>query len=236
MSSLKAIIIDDENAAIGYLKKLIEEFTPQVQVICTASNALEAVKKIKSHPVDLIFCDIEMPGGTGFDFLEAIDSINYKIIFTTAYDAYALKAFKMKADGYLMKPIDVDDLEDLVEKFMVEKVKPGSENNTVLSFRTQESVEFVKSQDVIRIKGEGNYSTIFVKNGQKIVVSKNLKQLQEQLPVDSFLKTHKSHIINPTHIVRFIKTAGGYFEMIDQSTVPVSRRKKETILKQLTSK
>lgn len=232
---LNAIIIDDESAAISYLSSLIEEYIPQVKIVATASNALEGIKQLNAHKVDLIFLDIEMPSGTGFDLLEAIDSSNYKIVFTTAYADFALKAFKVKADGYLLKPIDIDDLEEIIDKLSTQDQQETPNDNRI-AFRTQESIEYIAPENIIRIEGEGNYAAIYLTENKRLVVSKNIKQIEAILPPDLFLKSHKSHIINRAHVLRFVKTDDGHFEMTDGSIVPVSRRKKESILEQITKK
>ena len=228
---LNAVIIDDESAARSYLKSLIDEYIPTVKVIDTAPNAIAGIALLNNHKVDIIFLDIEMPGGSGFDLIEAINTANYKVVFTTAYEKFALDAFKVQADGYLLKPIDIDELEDLIEKFSLEN-NPVKSSSRV-TFRTQESIEFVKPEDIIRVEGDGNYSTVYLINGEKLVITKNMKQMEDVLNQKFFVKTHKSHLANINHIIRFVKTEGGHFEMIDDSQVPVSRRKKEAILIQV---
>lgn len=230
-----SIIIDDETAAIGYLESLIKEFIPEVEVVATANNALEGVKCLKEHKVDILFCDIEMPGGSGFDLINAINPEDYKIVFTTAYADFALRAFKINADGYLLKPIDIDDLEDLIQKFVRERQLAPKHSSRVV-FKTHESIEYVDPKDIIRVEGDGNYSTVYVADGSKIIVSKNMKQVEELLPHPYFLKTHKSYLVNKNHIARYVKQDGGHFEMSDKSIVPVSRRKKEELLKMLEEK
>lgn len=224
-----ALIIDDESHARSFLSKLIEEYIPRIEVVGIASSALEGIKLMKNVDPDIIFLDIEMPNGNGFDFLDAVDRGRTKIIFTTAYQEFALNAIKYKADGYLLKPIDLDDLEELIESLQFQE-KKTSDSLTRIVFKTLDSIEYVLPAEIIRVESDGNYSTIYKVDGKKLVISKNMKQIEAELPSTLFIKTHKSHLINLTQIVRYVKTDGGYFELSDGSIVPLSRRKKEEIL------
>lgn len=230
---LKAIIIDDERAGREYLSNLITEFIPSIKVIGIADSALSGMKLLVNNEIDIIFLDIEMPNGTGFDFVESIQKEKYKIVFTTAHKKYAHEAFKVHADAYLIKPIDLDDLEEVTNH--LENTNSAINISEKIAFKTQDSIEYIEPKNIIRVEGEGNYSTVFSLGRKKIVISKNLKQLEELLSHSFFIKTHKSHIINKNHIERFVKTEGGHFEMIDKSIVPLSRRKKELILSLLDS-
>ncbi|MFT5820135.1 MAG: two-component system LytT family response regulator [Crocinitomix sp.] len=229
---LKAIIIDDESKARSFLSNLINEFVEGIEVVGTADSVLNGIKLLKTVKPDLIFLDVEMPGGTGFDFLDTIDYNNYKIIFTTAHSKFAVDAFQYRADGYLLKPIDLDDLIKLSED-----LKPESESQNLfperITFKTQESIEYVDAEDIIRIESDGNYSSVFRVRDKKLVITKNMKQMEAMLGHSFFIKSHKSHLINAKHIVRFVKADGGHFEMIDGSKVPLSRRNRESILKKL---
>jgi two-component system LytT family response regulator len=233
---LKAIIIDDETPARSFLSSLLEEYVENVEVIGTANSALEGLKLLKTVKPDLIFLDIEMPGGNGFDFLDAIERGIYKIIFTTAHKEFALNAIKYKADGYLLKPIDLDDLEDLVKGLIEIPQKNNESTNNRIAFRTQESIEYLRPEDIIRVESDGNYATVFSMNAKKLIITKNMKQMEGTLNQPFFIKPHKSHLINTNFILRFMKPDGGFFEMIDGSRVPLARRNKEAILNYLDSK
>lgn len=230
-TNLTAIIIDDESKARSFLSNLIKEYVEELKVIGTADSVINGIKLLKTAKPDLIFLDVEMPGGNGFDLLDAIDYDNYKIIFTTAHKEFAIEAFQYRADGYLLKPIDLDDLillsRDLHLGYKTNKILPER-----ITFKTQENIEYIKAEDIIRIQSDGNYSTIFRINGKKLVITKNMKQVESMLEHSFFIKSHKSHLINSKFIVRYIKT-DGHFEMIDESTVPLSRRNRESILKRL---
>ncbi len=229
---LKAIIIDDESKARSFLSNLINEFVDRIEVIGTADSVLNGIKLLKTVKPDLIFLDVEMPGGNGFDLLDAIDYSNYKIIFTTAHKEFAVEAFQYRANGYLLKPIDLDDLIKLSEELNAD-LPPNNIFPERITYKTQESIEYVKARDIIRIESDGNYSTVFRISGKKLVITKNMKQMEAQLGHPFFIKPHKSHLINSKFIVRYIKTDGGEFEMIDGSRVPLARRNKEAILKHL---
>ncbi len=228
---MKVLIIDDEKPAREYLESIIVSYFADLEVVGSAKSVLEGIKILKTTAVDLVFLDVEMPHIDGFDFLELIPETKSKIIFTTAHEKYAVKAFSVRADGYLLKPVDVDDLTDLINHLF----KPNTDTNTdtKIAFHTQTRVEYVDKNEIIRAEGEGNYTTIYLVNNDKIVVSKNLKEVEKLLPDMFFIKTHQSHIVNKSCIVRFIKIEGGHFEMTDNSTVPVSRRNKKEVLNQL---
>ncbi|MFD1551570.1 hypothetical protein DNU06_03305 [Putridiphycobacter roseus] len=226
--NLKAIIIDDEQGGINYLSSIITEFVPNLELVGTANSVNEGLKILLKQKVDIIFLDIEMPNETGFDFIKSIDRSAYKIIFTTAHSEYAVDAFNVFADGYLMKPIVIDELIELI--IYLTKNDAVKEEHGKLVIKTKETIEAISLEDIIRIESEGNYSTIYTLNRNRIVISKSIKQLEENLSSDLFVKTHKSHIINKNHIKRYVKLEGGYFEMSDASQVPLSRRKKEEVL------
>ena len=228
---LKAIIIDDESAGRNFLNSLINEYIESIEVVGTATSALEGAKLLQSVKIDVIFLDVEMPNGSGFDFMDAIDHKKYKIILTTAYKDFAIKAFKYNVFGYLLKPIDIDDLEEISSRLLdamnqIEEIKR-------IAFRTAESIEYIDPSDIIRVETEGNNATIYCISERKLVVSKNMKQIEELLTSEQFIKTHKSHLVNKSYIKRYIKQDGGEFEMIDGSTAPLSRRNREEILKKL---
>ena len=228
---LKAIIIDDESAGRNFLNSLINEYIESIEVVGTATSALEGAKLLQSVKIDVIFLDVEMPNGSGFDFMDAIDHKKYKIILTTAYKDFAIKAFKYNVFGYLLKPIDIDDLEEISSR-LLDAMNPIEEIKRI-AFRTAESIEYIDPSDIIRVETEGNYATIYFISERKLVVSKNMKQIEELLTSEQFIKTHKSNLVNKSYIKRYIKQDGGEFEMIDGSTAPLSRRNREEILKKL---
>jgi two-component system LytT family response regulator len=230
---MKVLIIDDEIDAREYLEKIIQEFVPILTVIANVESSLDALKVLSKQEIDVIFLDIEMPNINGFEFLELIKSSEYKIIFTTAHNEYALKAFGVYADGYLLKPIDIDDLQTLT-KHLSNSQKSISEQNKI-AFKTHSRIEYIKPTHIIGVKGEGNYSTIFSLNKKKITVTKGIKQIEKLLNESYFIKTHKSYILNKTYIERFIKEEE-CFEMTDGTKIPLSSRKKTSVLHSLDDK
>lgn len=233
-----ALLIDDEESGTEYLSNLIKEFVPQINVVATGNSVIEGLKRLKEHEnsIDVIFLDIEMPNGNGFDFVEVIDADKYKIVFTTAHHEFALKAFEVYAFGYLLKPIDLSDLETLVEKLKQSSERQGTlpvSNDYTIGLKTMESIEYIKESTIIRIESEVGYSTVHTSDGRLILVSKNLKEIADTLQGDWFLKPHKSFVVNKNFVMRFSKGMGGFLILSDGSEIPVARRRKDQVLKEL---
>ncbi len=240
----KAIIVDDEQHCQVTLKKILEWNCPGVEVIQTCSSVDEAGKYLSENTVDIVFLDIEMPGKNGFDLLYEMSSLDFDVVFTTAYDEFALEAFKTNAVAYLLKPIDKDELvaavkkiEDLrSDRFTKEKLldlynlmtKSNREIHKV-AIPTQEGIEFVRADDIIRCEAEGNYTHIHIKNEKTIFIAKTLKQVELLLKDFHFFRPHNSHLINLKYIKSYSKGAGGSLKMEDDSIVPVSRYRKEDL-------
>lgn len=238
---LKALIVDDEVAGAALLKKLLDRYCENVNVIGIAYSVKSAADKIKAMTPDVVFLDIEMPFGSGFDLLKEIKDINIRVIFTTAHSRYALKAFRYNAIDYLLKPIDPDELMEAVKK-CEERKKPESQDfkrienllNTMsqdnkiikVPLHTQDGIVFYDSAQVIRIEADGNYTIIYIEGGHKVTSSRALKDYEEMLPGKEFFRIHKAHLININHINRYIKGEGGEVIMSDGSCLEVSRYKK----------
>lgn len=237
---IDTVIIDDEQAAQITLMKFLQMHCPNVNIVGTADGVEEGLKLLDSKPVDLVFLDIKMNDGTGFDLLKKLPSINFNLVFTTAYDEYALKAFKHSAIDYLLKPIDPLELIDAVGK--VAKVTPEESNSSAqrvdsmlelyqdkkfdkIAIPSVDEFHFVRIADIIRCEASSNYTIIYLNNGKKIVAPKTLKEFEELLTSDGFFRVHQSHLINLSHIQQFLKTKNK-LRMSDDSEVEVSRRKK----------
>jgi two-component system LytT family response regulator len=246
-----AIIIDDEAKGRLALREKLLAYCPGVKVVGEASDGEEAISLIKNCHPQIIFLDIEMPRMNAFEMLNEIKEKDFHIIFTTAYDQYAIKAIKYAAFDYLLKPIDIEELKTAVAK--VEMTTGSIDSNQTkkqveilqlnmqatkkqlfkLAIPSLEGLLFYDIKDIIRLEANSNYTNIFLKNHVKIVASKTLKDFGELLPEDIFFRCHHSHIINLRYIKRYLKGDGGQIEMHDGSIVEVSRRKKEQFLKRI---
>lgn len=246
---LKAIILDDESKAIQSLSWELANFEEKIKVVETFTSPKEALSYIKSNRIDCLFLDIEMPTMDGFQFLGKIDKKDFAVVFTTAYDEYAIKAMKNDALDYLLKPIDTDDLEKTVEKIIKNhKISLDVDNNekieeVLLSFHkkiNQKKITisadgkliFLDPDEIIFIESDGNYSSIFLGTGKKIVITKKLKEVNELLSDDYFFRIHNSYIVNLDKIKEFYKT-DGYVMLDGNHKIPVSRQKKTEFLDKL---
>jgi len=246
---LKAIIIDDETHCITRLSELLKDFCgDNVQLLDSFSSVNEGISGIlKLHP-DVVFLDVQMNDKTGFDLLNEICDINFEVIFTTAYEKYAVQAFKFSAVDYLLKPVDADDLVAAVNK--LNKKISGNEisqkintlfhnlkNNQAskrISIPTVDGISFVEINDIIRCQSQINYTVIFLKDKQKITVAKTLKEFEELLSDYNFYRVHNSHLVNLDYIKKYHKGKGGTISMIDHSEIEVSSRRKEGLLQRLS--
>ena len=246
---IKSILIDDEPHNLENLNRLLEKNCSNIEVIAQSTSAEEGIELIKKLQPDLVFLDIEMPHKNGFQMLEAISNINFQVIFVTAYDKYVLKAIKSCALDYLMKPVVITELKEAVsrvskivfEKYENQKLKVLIDNlkninqPKKIALPTAEELFVVSIDDIIRCKGENNYTMFFLTNGTKVLVSKTLKEWDDLLSSYQFIRTHQSHLINSIHVNSFVKKDGGYILMKDGSTVSVSRYRKEETIHKLAS-
>ncbi len=242
---IKAIIVDDEQRSRDALNGLIERYCPEVFIIAQANGCLDGIEKAKKFNPDIVFLDIQMPDGSGFNFLEAFEKFNFEVIFTTAHDQYAIKAIRYSALDYLLKPIDPDELKAAVRKFMqkqdkgqinnnikvlLENLKSPSNESKKIILSTSEGMHIVSTDDIIRCESDDYYTKFFFLNATSILISKTLKQNEAILSDFNFIRPHKSHLINIKYIKNYLKVDGGYILMTDGSKIPVSRRKRESIV------
>ena len=244
---IRTIIIDDEPHCIHQLQELIKSSSVEFQVVATYMCLLDALKEIENMNIDLLFLDIRVQEDLAFDFLLKLKSINFEIIFTTAYHNYALRAFKFSAVDYLLKPIDPDDFEEAAQKVKLKlNQKTIAQNLDILlhnlekqdthkkiSLPTQEGLFFVEIQEIIRCQADVNYTHFHLWGNQKITVSKSLKFYEDLLSECNFFRIHNSHLINLIHIKKYTKGKGGYVTMADNSQLEVSTRRKEGFLKRI---
>ena len=249
---LTAIIVDDETPGIESLQILLKKHCPSVKIIGVANSIDEAEEKITSSNPDIVFLDIEMPDGTGFEILKRLKNINFNVIFTTAHDRYAIKAIKHDALDYLLKPIDSDELIEAIKKCEENKRKGTTYqpiqiealfdtfNQTKkiqkLPVKTLDGVVFINLNDIVRLAAHSNYTSIFLITGKKIVASKTLKEFEDLLADTNFFRIHNTHLINLAYVDKYIKGEGGSVIMSDSSEVEVSRAKKTELLSLLSLK
>ncbi len=243
---IRTIIVDDEQHCITRLEKLIaENCSEAIHLMDSFSSADEGIKGINKLRPDLVFLDIEINDKTGFDLLKQIENIFFKVIFTTAHDKYAVQAFKFSAVEYLLKPIDADDLKQAVDKLTV-KTAPNesSQKMEVLLHNMQNTSKricvpvinglvFLQVNEIVHCKSDVNYTTIFLKDKQNLMVAKTLKEFEELLSDYNFFRIHNSHLVNLAFIKSYNKGKGGYVTLIDGSELEVSTRRKEEFMKRL---
>ena len=243
---MKVIIIDDEQRARVSLQYLISEFLPEVEIVAECDGIPNAVKAIHKHKPDLVFLDIEMPGHSGLEILDFFDEkdLNFGIIFTTAYQEYAVKAFKLSAVDYLLKPINTQELTEAVKRFQklnTQKVKILNENLGRISTEEKKigiplnnGIELINPSEIIYIKGEGAYSEIHLSDGKKILASKNLKMFEESLAENSdFIRVHKSYMVNFKHLVSINKSNGGAIVVSNNMEIPYNTESYDLILEKI---
>jgi len=241
---VRAIIIDDEKASRDTLAGLLNRYCKNVDIIAQADGYVNGIECLKKLTPDVLFLDIQMPDGSGFKLLEDLPEIKFDVIFTTAYDQYAIKAIKYSALDYLLKPVLPDDLIDAVEKASGKQNKNETNDNVkvlisnvsnqnepkkiVLS--TAEKMHVIDIDDIIRCESDDYYTKFFFTDKKTLLISKTLKEHEEILGDKYFMRPHKSHLVNLKYIKSYSKIDGGYIIMSDDSKIPVSRRKKEKVL------
>jgi len=244
---IKALIVDDEQSSIDLLQWLIGQYCPDITTIKTAKSVSDALPLIQSFQPDLLFLDIQMPHENGFELLSAIENWNFEVIFTTAYNEYAIQAIRFSALDYLLKPVDETELVKAIERYHNKKVHKHATQGLFRNFMqnmTNEKkedfrlaladaseVRYVKLQEIIRLQADSNYTRIYLSNAKSFVSAKTLKEYDAILKTHGFLRVHKSHLVNPAHINYYNRQ--GYLHLHDGSVIEVARRKKEYLLQAL---
>jgi two-component system, LytTR family, response regulator len=245
MEKITAILIDDELSSLQNLQQKLIEFCPDIKIIASTQKPEEAIILIQQHKPDVIFLDIEMPRMNGFRMLDEINEFDFEIIFTTAYNHYAVDAIRMSAFDYLMKPIAIKDLQNAVERLAKQqqlhtKDKLGVLKNSLQNTRSQEEkiviptsegMEFIAINTILHIESSSNYSKIYFVDGKNILVTKLLKDFEEILLPYRFYRIHNSHLINLKYIEKYIKGEGGQVRLSNGTIIDIARRKKEEFLK-----
>lgn len=246
----KVLIIDDENKTRQLLMKMIDQLTlnEDLEVFAEGESVVSGLKAIKTIKPDILLLDIQMGDGTGFELLDLVDEINFKIIFITAHREYAIKAIKSAAMDYILKPVDNEELQtaliNAINQLKEEK-KPTLNQTSIqnngsteqiekIVLKTQESVYIIDLKDIVRCSSFKNYTTFYIVDGRKIVTSKTIKEYAKVLNEPDFVRCHRSHIINMNYFERYDKTMDGMIIMKDKTEVPLSRANKEHFFKRWT--
>jgi two-component system LytT family response regulator len=245
---IRTILVDDEIDSIRVLRRLLENYCPQVSIVGTAGGVETALPLIRETRPDLVLLDIEMAQGNAFDLLNQLQPIDFKVIFVTAFDNYAVRAFKYSAVDYLLKPVDIDDLRAAIsrvekkpdEHTVVQQMKMLLDNVGALNLPQQKmaiptitGLIFITVQDIIRFEAKGNYTSIYLSKGESILATRTIKDYEDILPETIFCRIHNSHIINLSRIKKYQKGRGGSVEMEDGSTIEVASRRRDEFLRRL---
>lgn len=243
---LKAVLIDDEESNLSSLKEKLASYCPQVQVIAACDNATKGIDAIDSLHPHIVFLDIEMPVMNGFIMLQQLIYKNFELIFTTAYDHYAIKAIRYSALDYLVKPIEIEELKAAVAKaeekrnhsypnpqieLLVEQLINKKNSFNRIAIPTTEGLQFIKVDDIIYLEASINYTHIYTTGQNKYIVSRTLKDFEDMLPAEIFLRIHSSYIINKNFAEKYIRGDGGRVVLSNGVTLDVSKRKKSEFLK-----
>ena len=248
---IKALIIDDEQKARNIIDHYIKNFIPEISEVRQADSVDAAIDLLKTYQPGIVFLDVEMPNKNGFDFLTEIKEPSFDVIFTTAYNQYAIQAIRFSALDYLLKPVDPDELKNAVlrhmekqesaqqKKELFDNLVANIEKKEVKDFKiavpSSEGVYFFMIDDILRMEADRSYTHIHLSNRKPFIASKTLKHFEEMLEEFKFIRTHKSHLVNPKHITR-ISNDNEFVLLTDGSKVEVSRRKKEEVQQQLNLK
>lgn len=245
MNRLITVIIDDEQDAVDFISSIVSEYCPGLEVKGKANNVKTGIEIIKDVKPDLVFLDVEMPNGTGFDLLTHFPEKTFEVIFITAFNHYAIRAIKFSAVDYILKPININEFIESVDKVIAKRKNnplTGQENieallenirtthPTRLVIPTSDGREYLNPQDIIRIEADRSYSWFFLIGKRKILVSKHLKEFQDLLSDRNFFRPHNSHLINLDFVKKYVRIDGGYIEMADGSQVPVARNRKDLFM------
>ena len=248
MNKLRAVIVDDEKHSRETLKNLIDEFCDGIEVVAMAGGVQDAITSIKESKPDVLFLDIELQPGTGFDVLSELENINFDIIFTTAYEQYAVKAIKFSSLDYLLKPIAIDDLTAAVDKsrkrkgekmyqqqldILLSEIQHQKSDDRKICLATSDGIEFVKVSDILYCEAAGSYTTFIFKDGSKLMVSKHLKEYENLLADQSFMRVHNSFLINLSEVKRFVKSEGGYILMNNDAMISISPKKRDEFMERM---
>jgi two-component system LytT family response regulator len=242
---IKAILVDDEKHCRETLSIQLEKYCSEVQLLAQCNSAVEGLEAIAQYQPDVVFLDVEMPKMNGFEMLQQFSHIPFEVIFTTGYDAYAIKAIRFSAIDYLLKPIDKDELRKAVGKvsqttghnlnqqldILLGRLGTKQVSLQKIALPTLDGFELVPIENILHCEADSNYTHVVLKNAKRVLVSRTLKEIEELLDGHAFLRIHHSYLVNLNEIVRYIRGEGGYVIMSDNTSISVSRSRKETLLK-----
>ena len=247
MEKLRAILIDDESSGLTALYEKLQRHCAQVEVLHLCDTAEKGIAAIESTRPDLVFLDVEMPVMNGFVLLQHLEYKNFELIFVTAFDQYAIKAIRYSALDYLLKPVEVEELKAAVEKALEKKHTTETGNLGVnlllenlmlekkkfkrIAIPARDGLQFVKIEDIIYLEASVNYTMIYLSGGERLIASRSLKEFEELLPQDNFVRIHHSYIINVNCVERYIRGEGGQVVLSNNVTLDVAKRKKQEFMK-----
>lgn len=245
---ITAVLVDDDSNLREGMKALLNRYAPEIQILGEAENVTNAVSVIDQLNPQVVFLDIQLADGTGFDILEKLTEKNGKIasqvVFITAHEEYAIKAFRFSALDFLLKPVDPEELQKVIEKIkntvkkndtfshidlLLENIRKKVDNFKRIALSTSDGIHLFDVSDIIRCESTDNYTTFYIRNSKPILISKTLKEYEELLTEQGFERIHQSHLINLAYLKSYIKKDGGYVIMADNSNLPVSQRKKDRL-------
>ena len=246
---IRCILIDDESNSLEMMEWLLKTYSPQVKIEAMCNSASKGIEAINQFKPDIVFLDIEMPHMNGFDMLEQFDKIFFDVVFCTAYDQFAIRAFRYSALNYLLKPVDPDDLKETMRRLEEKKSAPSRDQIDLLlqnmrqaakptvqriALTANDGMIFVSTEDILYCQAESNYTSVVLKGGKKILVSKVLKDIDETLTGNDFFRVHNSFLINLNHITKFVRGEGGYVVMDDGATIGISRSRRQDFMEQFS--
>jgi len=241
---MRAVLIDDEISNLENLRILLEKHCPQITIIATAQSVGDAVDVIEKYVPDLVFLDIQMGDQTGFDVLKLLPTRNFEVIFVTAYDQYGIKAVKFAALDYLLKPIDIEELMNAVNKaehkftrqiqnsqldFLLQQLKKPEPTISKIALPMQSEIRYIALSEIIRCEADNTYTHFFLSSEEKITISKSLKEYADLLCPNGFLRTHQSHLVNPKYVKSWLKEDGGILLLISGEKIPISKPNKDIV-------
>lgn len=245
---ITTVLVDDDANLRKGMKAMLEKYAPDMRILGEAENVADAITVISNTNPQVVFLDIQLSEGTGFDILEKLTEvhgkISFQVVFITAHEQYAIKAFRFSALDFLLKPVDPEELQKVVEKIkitlqknenfehielLLENIRKKADNFKRIALSTSDGIHLFNINDIIRCESEDNYTKFFLKNGKSILISKTLKEYEELLSEHGFERIHQSHLINLAYLKSYIRKDGGYIVMTDNSHLPISQRKKERL-------